>query len=255
MGDDWRVRPNLTLSLGLRYETQTNIHDWRDVAPRVGIAWAPGAGGKNSRPKTVIRAGFGVFYDRFALSNTLTALRYNGVVQRQYVVANPDFFPTIPALSSLASFQPTQTIQQVSPTLRAPYIMQSAVSFERQLPFNTTVAFTYANSHGLHLLRSQDINAPSPGTYDPLIPNSGVFHLGKPGPVFQMESSGRYNQHQLITNVNARINKDVSIQRSPGGGGEGRPAPGVFNTGAGQLAKRSNRCYNATPVTLSCSDL
>src|SRR5215813_9080164 len=125
VGDDWRVRPNLTLSLGLRNETQTNIHDWRDVAPRIGIAWAPGAGGKNSRPKTVIRAGFGIFYDRFILSNTLTALRYNGVVQRQLVVANPDFFPAIPALSSLAGFQPTQTIQQVSDRLRAPYIMQS----------------------------------------------------------------------------------------------------------------------------------
>src|SRR5215475_12262542 len=214
VGDDWRVRPNLTLSLGLRYETQTNIHDWRDVAPRVGVALAPGAGGKNSRPKTVIRAGVGVFYDRFALSNTLTALRYNGVVQQQYVVANPDFFPTIPSLSSLAGFQPTQTIQQVSATLRAPYIMQSAISFERQLPFNTTVAVTYANSHGPHLLRSQDVNAPLPGTYNPLIPNSGVFPLGKPGPVFQMESSGNYNQHQLITNVNARINKDVSLTGS-----------------------------------------
>jgi carboxypeptidase family protein len=211
VGDDWRVRPDLTLSLGLRYEMQTNIHDWRDVAPRIGVAWAPGAGGKNSSPKTVIRAGFGIFYDRFALFNTLTALRYNGVVQQQFVVANPDFFPTIPSLSSLSGFQTTQSIQQVSDTLRAPYIMQSAVSFERQLPFNSTVAVTYANSHGLHLLRSQDVNAPLPGTYNPLIPNSGVFPLGRPGPVFQMESSGIYNQHQLITNVNSRINKDVSL--------------------------------------------
>jgi len=214
VGDDWRVRPNLMLSLGLRYETQTNIHDWRDVAPRIGVAWAPGAGAKNTRPKTVIRAGFGVFYDRFALSNTLTALRYNGVIQRQYVVASPDFFPTIPALSALTGFQPTQIIQRISSTLRAPYIMQSAVSFERQLPFNTTVAVTYANSHGLHLLRSQDINASAPGTYNPLIPNSGVFPQGKPGPVFQVESSGVYNQHQLITNVNARISNDVSLTGS-----------------------------------------
>jgi hypothetical protein len=214
VGDDWRVRPNLTLSLGLRYERQTNIHDWRDIAPRVGLAWAPGAGGKNARPKTVIRAGFGVFYDRFALSNTLTALRYDGVVQQQYVVANPDFFPTIPALSTLAGFQPTQIIQQISATLRAPYILQSALSFERQLPFNTTVAITYANSHGLHLLRSQDINAPLPGTYNPLVPNRGVFPLGKSGPVFQTESSGVYNQHQLITNVNARLNKNISLTSS-----------------------------------------
>ena len=130
------------------------------------------------------------------------------------MVSNPDFFPTIPTVSSLADFQTTQTIQQISATLRAPYIMQSAVSLERQLPFNTTVAVTYANSHGLHLLRSQDINAPLPGTYDPLVPGSGVFPLGNPGPVFQMESAGRYNQHQLITNVNARINKDVSLTGS-----------------------------------------
>jgi hypothetical protein len=214
VGDDWRARPNLTLSYGLRYETQTNIHDWRDVAPRVGLAWAPGAGGKNTRPKTVIRAGFGIFYDRFALSNTLNALRYNGVVQQQYVVTNPDFFPAIPAISTLAGFQPTQTIRRISATLRAPYIMQTAVSIERQLPFNTTIAVTYANSHGQRLLRSQDINAPLPGTYDPAVPGSGVFPLGKAGPVFQVESSGRYNQHQLITNLNARFNQNVSFTAS-----------------------------------------
>src|SRR5439155_1268013 len=42
IGDDWKVRSSLTLTLGLRYETQTNIHDWRDFAPRLGVAWAPG---------------------------------------------------------------------------------------------------------------------------------------------------------------------------------------------------------------------
>ena len=214
LGDDWRVRPNLTLSLGLRYETQTNIHDWRDIALRVGIAWAPGATKGNARPKTVLRAGFGTFYDRFSLSNTLTAQRYNGIVQQQFVVTNPDFFPTIPPISVIAGFQSTQTIQQISSTLRAPYIMQSAISVERQLPFNTTIAVTYANSHGLHMLRSRDINAPLPGTFDPLVPGSGVFPLGRPGPVFLMESSGLYNQHQLITNVNARINKDISLSGS-----------------------------------------
>src|SRR5208283_846170 len=40
-GDEWRVRPNLTLSVGLRYELQTNIQDWKDLGPRVAVAWAP----------------------------------------------------------------------------------------------------------------------------------------------------------------------------------------------------------------------
>jgi hypothetical protein len=89
--------------------------------------------------------------------------------------------------------------------------MQSAVSIERQLPKHTTLAVTYTNSHGLHMLRSEDINAPLPGTYNPAVPGSGVFPLGKPGPVFLMDSSGIYNQNQLITNVNARLNSNVSL--------------------------------------------
>ena len=73
--DDWRMKPNFTLSLGLRYETQTKIHDWRGFAPRVGIAWAPkGKAGKP--PKTVIRAGSGVYYDRVAMNLTLQQLRF-----------------------------------------------------------------------------------------------------------------------------------------------------------------------------------
>src|SRR5207248_679342 len=125
-GDDWKARPNLTVSMGLRYETQTNIHDWRDFAPRVGIAWAPGSKSAKGNPKSVIRAGFGMFYDRFSLSNTLIALRYNGVVQQQFVITDPDFFPIVPPISALTGTSSPSTIQQVSPALRAPYLMQSA---------------------------------------------------------------------------------------------------------------------------------
>ena len=207
-GDDWRVRPNVTLSLGLRYETQTNIHDWRDFAPRVAVAWAP-AGTATKRPKTIVRAGFGTFYDRFALSSTLTAQRFNGVVQQQYVIADPNFFPAIPPLVGLPAT--TQVIHAISGDLRAPYILQSSVSLERQLPANTTLAVTYTNSRGLHVFRSNDINAPLPGTFQPGVQGSGVFPLGKPGPLFLMESSGLYNQNQLVTNVNSRINPGFSV--------------------------------------------
>jgi carboxypeptidase family protein len=206
VGDDWRMRPNFTLSLGLRYETQTNIHDWHDFAPRVGIAWAPGAKGKTAA-KTVLRAGFGMFYDRFDLTNILTAERYNGIVQQQYVVANPTFFPNIPPIASLAGDQSLQSIQRLSSTLRAPYLMQSAVSIERQLPRHTTVAVTYTNAHGLHILRSTDINAPLPGTF----PGNPVYPYGTPNPILQMESSGLYNQNQLITNINSRLNANISL--------------------------------------------
>jgi hypothetical protein len=213
-GDDWKAKPNLTVSLGLRYETQTNIHDRRDFAPRIGLAWAPGGGAGRARPKSVIRAGFGMFYDRFSLGNILTAERYNGILQQQYVIANPDFFPNAPSPAALTGPVPPSTIQQVSSTVRAPYLMQSAVGFERQIPFNTTVAITYANTHGLHMLRSEDINAPLASTYTPSIPGSGVFPLGRPGLFVLMDSSGLYNQNQLIVNVNSRVNRQVSLTGS-----------------------------------------
>jgi Carboxypeptidase regulatory-like domain len=205
--DDWRLRPNITISYGFRYEVQTNMHDWREIAPRLALAWAPGA--KRSA-KTVLRFGAGMFYDRFPIVNTLTADRFNGKVQHSYVLTNPGFYPDLPSISTLASSQSPQAIQEVDAHLRAPYIIQSAVTIERQLPAHTTVALTYSNSHGLHELRSADINAPLPGTYTG-VSGSGVFPLGHPGPVFLMESSGLYNQNQLIANINARVTTALSL--------------------------------------------
>lgn len=210
VGDNWRARPNLTLDLGLRYEWQTNLHDWRDFAPRVGFAWAPTFGKMSNSLKTVIRGGFGMFYQRFDIVDVLAAQRYNGSTQQQYVVVNPDFFPSIPPISTLAGFRSQQTTEELSSNLRAPYLMESAIAIERQLPKNTTIALTYVNSHGVHQFLTNDINAPLPGTYNPQVPGGGSYPLGNANPVFLVESAGLYNQNELITNVNSKVNDSVS---------------------------------------------
>ena len=190
--DDWRVKPNLTVSLGLRYEAQTNIHDRKDFAPRFSAAWAPGAkAGKTG--KTVLRAGWGMFYDRFALGNTLTADRDNGIIQQQYVVTDPTFFPTIPALSSGAFTSVRQIVEIKDAALRAPYIMQTAASFERQLPAKSTLAITYTNAIGMHELRSE------------------VLNPGAANEAFLMSSSGVYRQNQVIFNVTSKISPAISL--------------------------------------------
>ena len=208
--DDWRVRSNLSLSAGIRYETQNRIGDHRDIAPRFSLAWGIGRS-KGRQPATVLRAGAGIFYDRFGGDLTLQALRLNGITQQQYQVPNPDFFPNSPSLDTLASSAAPQTIRRVAPSLRAPYVVQTAIGIERQLPKNITVALTYTNSHGVHMLRSRNINAPLPGTYDPQNPASAVRPFGGTENIYQYESSGIFNQNQLTANYNARVSPKFSL--------------------------------------------
>ncbi len=217
--DDWRVKPNITLSLGLRYEVQQNTSDYGDIAPRIGLAWGVGPTNNRARtPKTVVRAGFGIFYTRFPLGDTTAAERFNGTTQVSYTITNPTFFPQagvpIPSLANLevpANLVASST-DHVDSNLRAGAQYQSAIGFDRQLPRNTTLSVNYINSKGVHILRTVDINTPLPGTFNPLVAGSGVYPLGAAAGLFQLfESSGNYEQNQLITNMNARINSKISL--------------------------------------------
>ena len=203
--DDWHLRPNMTLSYGLRFETQNDIHDHGDWAPRLAFAWGL-ARGRNT-PKTVLRIGTGLFYDRFASSSVLQAERLDGVTQQRFLAVNPDSFPNAPTLSTSAQVSPT--IYQISPTLHAPRTWQSAISIERQLPKKGTVAITYLNSRGEHQLFLRNINAPLPGTFDPNDPSSGTRPLGGTDNIYQYDSEGIFRQNQLI--VNARFNPGAKV--------------------------------------------
>ncbi|HKC62332.1 MAG TPA: TonB-dependent receptor, partial [Pyrinomonadaceae bacterium] len=189
--DDWRLRQNFTLSLGLRYETQTNISDHSDFAPRVAFAWSPGATGNQSRQTTVIRGGFGIFYDRFSENLTLQANRFNGTNEQQFVITSVtpngqnvlDLFPTVPSIATLTGFAITQTTRRVAPDLRAPYTMQAALSIEHTLPHNVTLSVNFISARTLHVLRSRNINAPiTDATGRPLRDTAG--NLIRPNPAF-----------------------------------------------------------------------
>jgi hypothetical protein len=213
MQDDWRVKPNLTLSAGLRWEGQTNISDKNDWAPRVGFAWSPGGSG-GSRPKTVIRAGWGMFYDRLQASSVLTAYRFNGENQMDYVVANPTLynsnFTLTPSLSDL-TLASTQQRYVIDRNLRAPRLMQTVFSVERQLLSRTTLSVSLMNSRGTHELRTVDINAPLPGTYEIGSTSTGVRPYGNVGDIYLYESGGIFKQTQLIASINTNLGKRVSL--------------------------------------------
>ena len=217
--DDWKMRPNFTLSLGLRYENQKNIDSNFNFGPRVGFAWSPGG----QQSKTVIRGGYGVFYERVSENLTMTAERLNGVNQQSFTVQNPDFFPVIPSPDQLVTFAVPGSVYQLAEGLQAPYTLQSVISVERQLPHNLTLATSYINIRTLHVLRTRPLNAPLPGTFIPGVPASGIRPLDcadfippdiNPSTrcnIFQYESSGRYNQNQLIINFNSRFHRNATM--------------------------------------------
>ena len=210
--DDWRVKSNFTLSLGFRYEVQTLISDHKNFAPRLGFAYAPG-NPKNGRQKTVIRGGFGIFYDRVNMGMFETAALNNGHNQLEYTVYNPTFYPLIPSLSTLTPGQ--NTINLVDPKYRAEYSLQSAIGVERQLPHNTTMAVTYTNNRSTHLSQNVPINTPLPGTFNPLLPLSatnGLFPYGyASGRMYESESGGLFHQNILMMNFNTRFSRRVSL--------------------------------------------
>ena len=212
--DEWRARPNLSVSYGLRFETQNDIGDHADWAPRIGIAWGIDGGG-NKTAKTVLRAGFGIFYDRFDQDLVLNSERLNGITQLQFILPCADnqaacntFFqnyPKLPPISQLSAATPT--IYQINPDLRAPYIIQSAVSLERQVTKIANVTVSYLNSRGVHQFVSWNANAPLPG---------GPFSNGpRPNPaagnIYQYASEGIFKQNQLIANFNIRAGAKLSL--------------------------------------------
>jgi Carboxypeptidase regulatory-like domain len=216
--DDWRVKPNLTLSAGLRFEGQNWIHDHADWGPRLAFAWAPGHTGKGPA-KTVVRAGYGWFYDRFNVPGSLNSpgatpyviqtIHQNGVNQQSYVVNNPDFYnPNVPVLPEQGGGSTgTPNFYSIDPHFHAALNMQGGVGVDRQVgkaTFNATYLFT----RGIHQYLTNNVTAPTfnPATYTVTGPLPNAYD-------YQFQSGGVFNQQQIITTANLRFRR-ISLTSS-----------------------------------------
>jgi hypothetical protein len=190
--DEYHLRPNLTISGGIRYDWQNFFHANKDFSPRLSFAYAP----KKSR-KTVLRGGAGFFYDRTGPGPIFDLERYNGTRLRQIVLTNPPY-PEPFDSASLAA-QPTG-ITRLDPAVRMPYTVQFSAGVERQLYKSTTLSATYWATRGVDLFRSRDVNAPPPPGY-----------LARPNPALgvyrQIESSGHLQNDALEISFRGQITR------------------------------------------------
>ena len=177
--DEWDLRDNLSLTLGLRYDRQDfeqpqvrnpdpqlaaagidtsflNIDD-DNVAPRVGLAWNP-------NPKTVIRGGYGLFYGRTPAIMVGTAHSNNGINVQTITFTGsqapqyPFIFPSLPTGVTL----PKPTIFVFDRDYENPEVHQASLGIERALTDDIAVSAGYLHVRGRKLQRSTDINLFAP---------------------------------------------------------------------------------------------
>jgi hypothetical protein len=236
VNDSWRATPRLTLSAGLRYELNTppvdaedraNVYDpatraltrvgtnnvprggfdadKNNFAPRVGLAWT-----LDQEQNTVLRAGYGVYYDQSALAPG-EALYFNAPF------FDLSLFFSLPGLPLTLSnpfprnfpFPLPKSALAVQRDLRTPYMQHWNVNVQRQLGRSRVLEVGYVGSKGTKLLTARDINQPRPS---PASPNP------RPNPLFDdidlIESRANSNYHALQARLQQRLSAGLSLLAS-----------------------------------------
>jgi hypothetical protein len=251
--DTWRVRTGLALTLGLRYEynspavdaaNRADVYDpataslvqlgqggfprggydpdYRNVAPRIGLAWSPGG-----HDATALRAAYGVYYDRSSLAPGegiyFSAPYYNfnvyypvqGLVNLSLANPFPSNFP-FPYPGSAIAFQRN---------LRTPYMQQWNFGVQRQIGSPRAIEVAYVGSKGTHLIDSRNINQPRPST-----------NRQNPGPnpdfseIDTIEAQANSTYHSLQARFQQRLSNGLSMLASYTYSKSIDDASGFFNT-------------------------
>jgi hypothetical protein len=206
--DDWRVRPNLMIGIGVRYEAQNWLRNHTDWAPRLALAWSPGRP-SSSGGKTVIRAGYGWFYDRFTVPSAFSSagvpyviqtIHDNRVNQQSYVVNNPGFFnPNAAATKGQITSSPSAvpSYHTIDSKFRSALNMQAGLGVDRQFAKAFTANLTYLFTQGAHQYFSNNVTAPlfNLATYSVVGPPPAVYN-------YQYQSGGFFRQHQVVASAN-----------------------------------------------------
>jgi hypothetical protein len=194
--DEIRLRPNLSVDVGLRYDWQNYFHDANNLAPRFSLAYAPGEGSR-----TIVRGGAGIFYDRTGPGPIQDLLRYDGQHLERVVVTDPTYPNPFGAGQNLSSTP--STIVRLAPDVTIPYTLHYSAGIERQLATKTTLAVTFVGSRGFDMFRSRDLNAPAPPLF---VARPDSTH----GVVREIESAGMVRTASLQLTLRGQMTKQFS---------------------------------------------
>jgi hypothetical protein len=181
--DDIRVRRNLTLSPGVRYEVQSHVDSLGNVGPRFGVTWAPSQGGR-----TTLRGSFGVFYDWLNTNTLEQAVRVDGFHQQELNILSPAF----PDPGQLARLPPVSRYLLGDDLALARNTRVSA-GVDQTVGPRMRVGVLYSHIRGTQLARGLNLNAPVDG----IRPDPGA------GNIIEVVSDGAMRQHNFTASMNA----------------------------------------------------
>ncbi len=219
--DDWNVTPKFTFSYGTRWETQNTISDRSDWAPRVYFAYV--LDHAHGKPKTVLRAGYGWFYERFTVPNSFGStggtpyvaqtIHYNlpstssiASNQQIFIENNPAYTETSPG-NAIKPPNPTASAAatayySIAPNFRSALDMQLSVGVDRRISKRVTTSINYLYSRGVHQYLTNNINAPYFPSASDEYPTAPL--IAPATNIYQFQSGGVYRQDQFIVSANAR---------------------------------------------------
>jgi hypothetical protein len=211
--DEWRVRHDLTINAGLRYDVQYLPDpiqtDTNNFAPRLGIVYAPGD------RKTVIRASYGLYYDRVPLRATSNALQRDG--SKYLVVQLAPNQPGAPVFPDVLAVQPATlptkpNITRIDPNIPLSYTQQANFQIERELPLDAVLSVGYLNVRAKHVILSRNVNVPR------FPASAGVPNLGRPDPnwgnISQFEGAGNSYYDGMVVSFNQRASRWATVRLS-----------------------------------------
>ncbi|HUF24773.1 MAG TPA: TonB-dependent receptor [Vicinamibacterales bacterium] len=186
--DDWRARPNLTVSFGVRQEMQKNLDDTLNLSPRFGLTWSPFKSGK-----TTVRSSLGVFNDWLESQTYGQVLQVDGVRQRETIIRNPGYPNPLDGGILQQALPASKYV--LADDLSMPYTVRGSIGLQQQLRPNMGAHVQYSFGRGYDRFRGRNINAPIDGV--------------RPDPAFgnitQVESTGGQRQHMMVTGINFAI--------------------------------------------------